>query len=294
MDVGVHPVTITNVTGEKDVTSFKANVKVYKHNNRSQRGMYLAERYTLSSKIMEEGIYARIDYPADENGLARSAISAPDGVIIFDRVSKDVLYREQIPEQKLIDEGEDDKEETPRSLFSRSDIEDVKAYFNRLSYRIAENKNQNTLVAETPENFLMESMVYEKVYFDTSLGVPEKYEHKVVDKEGTEITVTEQIVYQEKDGVLTKTGEIITEKYDYPSNIDTSDRAIPALTEDTEAEEITEEELKALEEDGSSTVIYGDIPLGDPGNLDYTETTTVQYEDMELNSLEDAYFKLSL
>ncbi|HPC72731.1 MAG TPA: hypothetical protein PLB48_13060, partial [Treponema sp.] len=275
-----------------EISSFQTNVKVYKENNRSPLGRKLAEEYKLSLKLIDGKLYTRMDYPADEDGSARSVLHTPEELVIFESSSNKVLYRTSV------EKGSDDSVAV-RTLFSRLPLKDIQNHFTRLSYRVLEDPQNKLLKIETPSAYLADGLIgtsrlaSETIYFDTEMEVQVGSDYVMIDQDGTTISVEETTSYQEVDGVPIKTGEVIVRKYDFPYTIDTSDRQIPILNSVDEAEPISEAELAALEE-GGALILKEDPILGDPANPDYTETVTIQYENVMLNSVSDSYFRIEL
>ncbi len=291
--VEIAPVTIRKTGTGSDITSFQTDVKVYESNNRSPAGSVLKEQYRLSYKLIEGNLFTRIDYPVDANGLARTVLNNPDEIIIFNRNNNIVEYRATMTQEAENSEGEQ------KTLFSRVVLDDVTKYYSKLAYRITENKTSNIIAVEIPSAQLSDMLIGgdplkgESIYFDTILEVACGFEYTVVDENNTTINKVATDLFQDVDGIPIKTGTITVASYSYPAKIDTSDRTLPVLTSLDTIPPITNEKLAALKENGAEIFVMDPI-LGDPGDRDHTITTVESYEAIELNSLADSYFRLSL
>lgn len=80
---------------------------------------------------------------------------------------------------------------------------------------------------------------------------------------------------------------------DFPYEIDTSDYMLPIVESEDDIPEVTEEELAEMVKDGGEVYEFEQI-LGDPSNPDYTEVIVKTYDDIEINTLEDEYFRIPL
>ncbi len=232
-----------------------------------------------------------MDFPADEEGVLRSVIHSPQEVCVFDTATERVVYRTNAQNIDETDPG-------LRTLFGRAALAEVQDYFSRLSFRITEEAEEKRLRIETPSEYLDGTiggarLVSEVLYFDTELAVPVGSEYASIDDKGTAVNTEETVIYQIADGVPIKTGEVIVTKYDFPYTIDTSDREIPILTATSDPASINENELTSLAEEGA-LVFSGDPVLGNPADPDYTVTTIVRYEDVELNGVADSYLRPNL
>ncbi len=285
------PVTISKSGTDAEITGFQSNVKVYEENNRSPYGRQLVEEYRLSLKIIDGALYTRMDFKPDEEVICRSIIHSPQEVCVFDTATERVEYRTNA-------QNMDETDSEFRTLFGRADLNDIQDYFSGLSFRITEEAEEKRLRIETPSEYLDGTiggarLVSEVLYFDTELAVPVGSEYTSIDDKGTTVNTEETVIYQMSDGVPIKTGEVIVTKHDFPYTIDTSDREIPILTATSDPAAITENELASLEEQGA-LVFSGEPVIGNPADPDYTVTTIVRYEDVELNGVADSYLRPNL
>ena len=68
---------------------------------------------------------------------------------------------------------------------------------------------------------------------------------------------------------------------------------LPIVESEDDIPEVTEEELAEMVKDGGEVYEFEQI-LGDPSNPDYTEVIVKTYDDIEINTLEDEYFRIPL
>lgn len=283
--------TIVNKTGSTDIGDYSAEVMITSENSRIAGSESILSSYQLSTKIIDNQLYTRIDYPESE-GYYRTAIATPYESVIFDRTSNEVLHRADAPSvySKKVD---------TETLFDKVDINEVRSLYNKLSFRTTENIDDNLLTVDFPAEILNdysvdgESVLSNRISYDLTTGMIAVDESESITADNVKVKRVVKNTYKDVNGipVLVKSVEQIS--YDFPYTIDTSDRALPTVNSMEEIPEISQDELDRLISEGAEA-IYADVIIGDPSDPDYTETITTTYKDIELNSLSKSYFKVNL
>lgn len=288
------PISIVKTDSDiNDIKDFSTNVKIYEENSRIAASKKLVSEYKLSTRIIDNDIYARIDFP-EEDGYASTSISNSDETVVFDRLSNKILDRVLITDNKI-----NKKKISFKTLFPKTEIGNIKKSYGKLSFKITENTDTNLLKIETPAKILNdysfddETLLNEVIYYDINTGNIKKEEYQSVLTDNTKVTTTIEYLYEERNNSQIVVGMIESESYDFPYKNDTSEWGFPIVESEDEIEEISEDELNSLIEDGARVFNY-DVIIGDPSDPDFTVTTTTLYQDVELNTLTDSYFKLSL
>lgn len=287
----VPPVSITKIDSTAEITSFQAEVKTFEEHNRRPGSKKETGNYRLSMKIIDGDLYSRMDFPADEKGVARVVIGSPDEIVIYDDATKRIEYRAKNP-------NEEAEDLSLRTLFAKADIAEMYDNLKRLQYRISEDPENGLERFETPSALLSdlaygsESVLSNSVLFDIKLGAPVEFDSVKIDEEGTTLRTVQNIQYREIDGVPVKVGETMTLSYDFPYTIDVSDRILPSVGTDQTIPQISLEELAALEEQGAR-IFYHNEMAGDPADPDYSITTTTVYGEVVLNAATDSLFRVA-
>lgn len=282
------PVSIINETSSSQISDFTAKVSITEKNSRIAFSEKLVNEYQVSTKIIGNNIFSRIDFN-EKDGQYRSVISSNSETILFDRQNGDVLER-------VINDSSEESFEVS-TLFSRVDLDMVKDYYGRLSYKITENSENNLLKIETPTELLKDvtlndsQLNTEIIYYDLAMSVPVKEIYETVSADNVKIEIVIETTYQEIDGIPVKVGTVETKSYDFPYQNDVSEWVFPIIESEDEIEEISEEEFEELDK---SQLYAQDVIIGDPADPDYTTTTVTTYEDVQLNSLSESFFRISL
>lgn len=291
-----NPVTI-KYSGDvgAEIESFQANVQIHSMNNRTDTCAELRETYRLSVKTIDNSVLTRIDFPADEDmGIsARSMISDGKDMIVFD--TKTEVIEERI---SLNDDVSSDLDFFKlQNCLSRINLKLIRREANRLALDINEDSKTRALVLNLPPNLLSknkyEELLSSRIRFDMNSETLQEVETVHLQKDGTNITTTTNILYEEKDGVPIKIGSITVIDAENPNKMPDISEDVPVYESSDDVPEISPEELAELEKKGVVSE-KTDMIFGDPGDLSYKETVVELYQDIELNEADDSLFKLLL
>ena len=89
-------------------------------------------------------------------------------------------------------------------------------------------------------------------------------------------------------------GEVLEVAHDVPGTLDVSDATAPVIMDEELIPEATEEELAQAEAEGATVTQVAAPLIGDPADPDYTETTITLYDNIGINTVEDATLRLHL
>jgi hypothetical protein len=292
------PVTVSLGAGSaRSVTDFQAHVKVFQSNDRIANSEMLRQSYKISTKIIGDLLYARIDYEADPSlGLSRkSVVTGPSGTVVFDADTGTIEQR--LPARAHEADAVSMK---GRSLFERVDIARLREMMRGLGYDItdSEGKACDHLVSfSAPSALLPKSALVSratasfKVMFDADEGVMAGSELVETEVDGTIVTTTVTKYYQEEGDIMVPVGERLDVHYDIPGSIAVDGSAYPRIDADTELPTMSPEEFAALQATGEAYEVPEAV-LGDPSDPDRTETWLTVYESVATNCLSDSLFKI--
>lgn len=290
-DSEIHPIAILNMGSPGDpVHSFSQKVREVSFNARMP-GSRIESSYSIHQKIVENQLLTRLDFEADptENFIMRSVIMNGEEIIVFDRDSSEILFREV-----LNAESEVPVDDTS-SLFQRIPMAEIQNEFNRLQYRLIEDPVAGILTVELPvDDFPVDTadrqVVRHRLFFNIT---DEVYlgDETVIRGDGITETTTTSIEYQEFDGLMIPVRETMVVAIDDEKVLDTSDRTMPWYESIDDIEEITEEQLNEYIQAGYA--IYDmELSLGDPASLNSTTYYIREYDDIRLNNVQERYFRL--
>lgn len=288
-------ITVTlGENSETAITDYQASVKVYYENSRIAGGAELQNSYKLSTKIIDNSIYTRVDYEEIQNvgSSFRSVITGPNETIVFNRASGQVEYRVPITTEN----SEDDL--SNRSLFERIDLASLRTKMVDLNYDSNETEVigfANVVIFKSPSSLLPKSNFEDrsvnsfKILFDTEEEVFAGSELVETKEDGTIVTTTITKFYQEEDEIMVPVGEKMDIHYDFVDKIEVDTETLPIVLNEGDIEEISQEELNTLKLEVGAYEVSQTI-LGDPTDPDYTETYLTVYEDVSTNCLNNRYF----
>ncbi|GAB6091297.1 hypothetical protein [Spirochaeta dissipatitropha] len=271
------------------VHSFSQNVREVTFNARLP-GSKIESTYSIHQKIVDNQLLTRLDFEADptDNFIMRSVILNEEEIIIFDRNSSEVFYRE------VLDDGHEVSDADSVGLFQRIPLEEIQHEFNRLQYRLLEDPVSGTLTVELPVDELRaeigEQLLSHRLFFSITDQVYTGDE-TVVRIDGVTETTTTSIEYQEFDGLMIPIRETMAVAVEDEKVLDISDRTMPWYESIDDIEEITEEQLNEFIQAGYA--IYDmELSLGDPSSLNSTTYYIREYDDIRLNNVQERYFRL--
>lgn len=283
------PVSIALSEDVQTIQSYSADVSVYTENDRIAGSQTLSQSYRLSVKEIDEEVYYRMDFSA-ENGPPdfRTILISEDEMVFLDGGGLEVS-------RMTLDTASDDMIlpfNRTRIYFGSFDVDSILTEARRLSLDITEDDEIDAFaISLRPELFDSRrgiTVQRMEIYFDM---VEEEYlgsEMVSVDDEGTVVTESENYVYEEVDGLPIVIGSIVETHYDYSFTYETDESSIPGIVDPETLPEISEEEAEELS-------VWEFTPIiGDPADPDYTRIETTLYDNIEINEVYDEVFRTIL
>jgi hypothetical protein len=277
------------------VTDYQANVKVRYKNDRLVNSARLCQSYRLSVKLMDGDVKTRIDYVDDiEPDLkGTSVLSDSKEIITFDTATGAIKSRTPLAPPAGMPIGDI----SGRSLFARVDVDKIREDALALDYDVSEDPERSWTViqagdgilskmpgsASTPRSF--------KAFFDAAAGAMMGSEMVNVDPDGTVITSSQTMIYNEVGGVRVLVGNVLTVHYDLPYTLDVSDSTMPAVPDPATLPEMSLETFRQLESEGKAR-IDPNARIGDQSDPDYSDIWVTVYEELRTNTLPDSYFRI--
>ena len=167
-----------------------------------------------------------------------------------------------------------------------------------MSFDLAEDKEKKTLEVNFPAVSLgrMSSegrkVLSHRVVFDTDAGTLLETETVSISADGVKTSEKEVVEYQDFEGSPIPSARTVTIVKEDPRRLDISDREIPQIDDLSEIPMLTPEELEQLQESGAQISSYDPL-IGDPTSLNSIEIYREVYENIELNTLENDFFRLT-
>jgi len=287
------PKIIWNGDTTAGVQSYQANVEIYGKNNRYDTHSTFRQSYRMAVKALPDEILTRLDFATNDDIRYRSLISNGEEMIFFETLTENIIYR--IP-----------MEETSSPLnrlfgnqigLSRINLSLIREEARRLSLNIIEGSSGTTMMLEIPPTLIPQNgfdrIISSRVSFDLLSETILESEVILIRADETKVTTTVTPVYDTKDGVPVKIGQItiIDSKapaleYEYELDPDT---IIYNSIDDIPT--ISEKDYNLMVEAGNLYEVP-DVKFGDPRDLSYIETIYEVYKDIEINSVSDNMFRL--
>ena len=280
------PVSIYNADKSAGVvSSYQANVKQYYSNDRNGANMEVVSEYRLSLKLINNDLFTRIDYGASTSadGIARTIVSNADESVVYKTDTQEIEYRIPVinSAKRLMPTN------VYRSLMGRLNLDSIAIHSRTLAFDVID-ETPGVMVVNIPSGFFPDTsdgsdftsrVAKYSIRYDTVNSVEIVSEMEIHESDGTVVAVSTYPIYKEDGEDMIKVGQVMVSDFDVPGEFDTSDSVI-------ENSNLNSGEFVLAE--GSDPVL-----LGDPASPDMKETFVDLYEDIELNSLSDTYFRMS-
>jgi hypothetical protein len=271
----------------EEMTSFSADLVSFRGNNREVGGIQEVERFRISMKEIDGEIFTRLDFPASQfaDGIARSSLSSSEEMFLFKTASNELEQR--IPLNLPADVNHPFMDFTSRFL-----IQAKIPNFTRFRSTMYD-MNLDMMIEQSSLKVALPNEGYTKfeLTFDLEEEVLRKTESEEILEDGTIVSSSIEYVYQEIEGELVKVGHIHETSYDMNYLYDDSDFGLPIIESEEEIEEMTLEEIQAMEDQGYLSYEIEPV-LGDPADPDYTITEVQLYEDIRINDEDEAAFRI--
>lgn len=287
----IEPVVVSVKSGSiEEMKSYSTDVTFYSGNNREIGGITEQQKYRLSVKEIDGNIHTRIDYPSEmfTDGVARSSLTTDSEMFIF-QTSNNELEHRQVLEIPEISQRMEVFSGINRMMIKARipDFSNFRVELFDIASDISENVENNLMLVKLP----MDDYDEFSLTFDLEEEVLLNTESKEVLEDGTTLTTTTEYVYQDVDGELIKVGEILESSFDVEETIDISGYELPIIESEDDVEEMSLEDIDALEEEGG--IAYDVVPvLGDPADLDYIETDIQLFDNIEINAVDESIFRV--
>lgn len=295
-----HTVTVYNGNSSlKEIESYQAQVKTYYSNSRRGIEMEPGEEYRLSLKMMDGTLYSRMDFDskAFPDLIPRSLITSDKGSVLFQTLTNTVEMRlPPEPEKRLF------LNQDSLSVLGRVNMDEIIKESQRLSLDILD-ETPGLLALELPPGYFQPQsnglgfeteVISCRLSFDTKENLLLSSEMVVKESDGSEISSALHPLYQESDGIMVKVGQVQVVDNRIPFNTLGSESSVMTYETPDDIPEISEEELKALQESGVLSQNEAPVLFGYQFTPDFQEVFVDLYEEVKINSLEDSLFKLAM
>jgi hypothetical protein len=282
-------------------SSYQADVEVYRSNNRSVEPPALASKYRLAVKIIGGKLCSRVDLPASAfpDGKARAILSDGASLRYVDLDSMRTVARVSLKDDAVLGRiaGLGPSERTLSGYVGKADIAAVSAAYRSLSFDVAEENGAKGLAIGFPASALAAlsrpgfRYTGAKLYYDVAESSYAGADSDLALEDGTTVHVATRPVYEDHDGVQVKVGEVTTSTYDSGATIDPSGASAPRVDDPAALPQLSDADLDALKASGA-TVIQSNPIVGDPYDPKYTVTDVSVYQNISVDSLDDASFAI--
>ena len=284
------PSTITWDDTSEEMSSYTANVTVYRMNNRFDSALKMDSSYRLCTKLIDGEQYTRLDMlDASPDGQFRSIITGPEETVLFNSLTNEIQQRTVANHEAM------DFVFLQNGLgFGKVNLDTIRQEAQRLSLDIVDDNKKSTLLISLPNEYFStdtEKRISTKLSYDTTTETLTSIETiDVIENEST-ITSTMEFVYQEIDGNYVKVGMITTIDTKYDNLIETNEPITDYYESYDDIPEISNEDFEKMQMEGnifedSSTV------LGNPTDLSSVVTVVEVYDDINVNNTDDSVFKI--
>jgi hypothetical protein len=288
-----NPVTITwDNNSSKEIKSYEADVEVYSMNNRTDTYTKLSDKYRIIMKEINGTMHTRLDFSAKFNdGVARSIISNGSEIIMFDTKTEKIEQRISIedkvaPNLKLL---------LGDNCLSRVNLSLIKSEARKLAFDLTEDNENSIMQINLPsalfKNDNDDQKISTRIYFDTKNETLANVEIVEKSEDGTEIITTTSPVYEEKNGVPVKIGDITEIETKTPELAASDEEETAIINSPDDIDTIDQSTADALVAEGSATE-NTNMTFGDPNDLSNVETVITICNEVKLNQASDNAFKL--
>lgn len=290
------PVSVIIQKASSGNESFQADVEVYSSSNRDLKGFKLTQKYRLSTKSLDGVVFTRIDFdPAfTGTGRARSVISNGREIVLFDPTTLEVQQRMAIPA-----ETQDLVSRIPaRAMPGHIDTAALRATAKRLSLDLYEDPGTHAMVLRTIPGADQSKLriTSPAILLDTSTDTIVGSQATVTDSSGNTVSMEQHYIYQPEGDQLVTVGEVdtVTSTPAQPA-VTTGDPAAmdqtPVVNSADDIPAITDSEQADMESQGY-TLAETEPFIGDPNNAGSTQTIVKEFDDVQVNTLDERLFRL--
>lgn len=285
-------ITVQWNSDEEDISSYEANVTVYKMNNRKDSSFKLDSSYRLSTRLINNEQYTRLDMSEPSpDGQFRSIISSPEEMIIFNSSTEEIERRALV-----VKEAQDFVFLQNNLGFGKVNLDLVKKEAKRLAFDMTEDTNTSNLIISLPNEAFFtegEKRISTRISYDTITETLTNIETIDVIEDGPTVTTSIEFVYQEIDGKYVKVGMISTIDTKYDDLIFEDDVEQNYFESYDDIPVISDEDFSKMQGEGN---IFEDtsITLGNPSDLSSVVTVVEVYEDVLINDSDNSAFRLVL
>jgi hypothetical protein len=295
------PTIVYHRTESKNApSSYKANVSVYQSNNRSPQPPELRRKYSIAVKMIGDILVYRMDYPGDQfmDGIPRIITNDGSNMRLYNGTTRQLIMERPVSQPEASRSASlAETAKRQMALFAgRLDVQAMLDSYRSLSFDVAADSETNTFQVKLPLSGMSSGKTTYKsarMSYDLTNQCFAGSAVSYLDEQGVTVTLNTTPLYQEKDGILIKTGEVLETSYDYPERIDTSDSYLPRVDDMSSLPVLTDKDIADLAAEGRPVVVTP-LQLGDPSDLDNTITEVRINESIEVDTLDDSYFRISL
>jgi hypothetical protein len=242
---------------------------------------------------IREKILTRIDFDYDSGIPFRSVISDGDEAVIFNPSTDEISYRlaindSQTPLNRIFGR---------QHIFSRVNLSLIREEARRLSLDMREESEDgaNILLLELPPALIpqngLDRIISSRIAFDIDRETLLETEVVMEREDGAIVTTTVTPVYEDKDGVPVKIGQISVIDSKDPNRIEGLDPDMPVYNSPDDVPELSAQQLEQMRAEGDIHEIPK-MTFGDPADASYVETIYEVYQDIEINSTPEQLFRL--
>ena len=286
-----NPPTISWSSSEElEVRSVEADVTVYSINNKKSNETKIARQFRVTQKMIQEELYSRMDFALDMQGKKRSLISNEDETVVVNSENESIEYRiknQSVPKDLLF--------LGTNKIMGRINLNDIRKESKRLSLDVIEDNESNLVIAlpnRLVESLQLKNRISTKIMYDVANETLSQIETIDVLEDGTKVTTTVYEMYEESEGEMIKIGSVTVVNSEAATLLPGFED-VEYFESIEEIPEISETEYEELVEKGSVEVIE-DMNFGNPADMSYEEVIVEMYSNIEINSVEDASFRILL
>ncbi len=279
------------------ITDFYANVKEYSFNDRKIGSFKNVAEYRINLKRINDKKVYRMESIALEGVNDKPVTTIYDGVnlISFYTGTSQVLFKQPYSTPAGMNTFEN-----RNVIASRVDLKGIVEQYRKINCDIIEDKNKKQVSISFPANSILlkslgSNISSYKLVYDLVENVLQETEMIMQDSE-FELTKTIKGVsfYTDVNGVKILTAEVMSVKKDYKNNVDVSDSTAPVINDPSEIQEINQDDLQGIIDNGGIVVEQDEPLLGDPADADNTDYFLRVYEDINLEEVDKNLFKITL
>lgn len=287
-----NPVNISwNGSKDEGVNSFQADIEVFSMNSRTDEYVSLQNKYRMSQKTINGVPHIRLDFAPEFNGgMYRSVVSNDTEIVLFDTNSGTVEYRIPIEEDAS---AKDLAFFTGETALSRINLSLIKSEAKRLAFDVIDTQ-ETALSINLPSHLFQneyETRISTRITFDAINETLSEVETVTILEDGSTVTTGIYPMYEESNGEPIKIGSVTFIDTQVPTLIEGFAPDIPIYESSDDIPEISSAEAEQLAMEGNLHEVPS-VTFGNPADLSSLETIIEVYSDIEINSVDDASFRL--